>query len=278
MTARRSGLRRLGWLLPAVVVLVLVTVVPLGRVVWTSLHRSSPTTGSELVGLDNYTHLVASREWWLAVATSLVLVAGVVLVQLALGLVFGAALHRVGVVWPVARVVVLVPLVLLSVVSVVTWRDAVNGGFLTSWFDLGEAGPFAQLVAVTVGETWRGTGMVTAVVALSLAQVTASLSASAVADGATGLQRWRRVVLPSIGPAVAGVAAFRVLDTYRVLDGPLLTDDPSARLQTAPLLTWTTQFTALELGLGAAMSVLVVIGAAVLAAIVVPLFRVRRLL
>lgn len=276
----KFGLRgsRIGWVLPAALVLMLVTVVPLGRVVWTSLHRSTPTTGSDFVGLSNFTHLLTTRDWWMAVATSLVVVATVVLIQVGLGVMFGAALHRVSAAWPWMRIIVLIPVALLSVVSVVTWRDAVSTGYLNYWFDLGDAGPLAQLVAVSVGEIWRGTGMVAAVVAVALARVPASLSAATLADGATGFQHWRRVVLPAIGPALAAIAAFRVFDTYRVIDGPLLADDPSASLRTAPLVTWTTEFTTLELGLGAAMSVVLVMLAGVVAALVIPLFRVRRLL
>jgi len=263
-----------GWLTPAVLVLVVVTLVPVGRLIWTSLHRSS-TTSDSFTGLDNYTDLVTNRTWWLAVATTLVVVASVVLVQVVLGVLFGAAIHRI---WPVARVFVLVPLLLLSVVNVIAWRDAASGGYLTEWFGVGSGNGSAgaQFVAVTIGEAWRGTGLVAAVVALALTAVPASLSASAIADGATGWQRWRRVVVPSIAPALAGVTAFRVFDTYRVLDGPLLADDSA--LRTAPLLTWTTQFSAFELGLGAAMSVLLLLIGAVLAAMVLPLFRVRRLL
>lgn len=272
---RNLAWRHIGRLAPALLVLVLVVVVPLGRVVWTSLHRSSPV-GNEMVGFDNYTHLFSNRSWWLAVATSLVIVAVVVVVQVVLGIVLGSAIHRVGVAWPVSRILVLLPFVSLSVVSVVTWRDAVSGGYLAEWFNIDDPGPATRLAAVTVGEMWRGTGLVAAVVALALAAVPASLANATIADGATGLQRWRHVVLPSIAPALAGVAVFRVLDTYRVLDGPLLADDPD--LATAPFLTWTTQFTAFEWGLGAAMSVIVLLVAVVLAAIVGPLFRVRRLL
>jgi len=271
---RRRDLARL---LPAVVVLAFVAFLPLGRVAWTSVHRST-VTGSEFNGADNYVNLFTNSTWWLAVATTLVIVTFVVLIQMILGTVIGAALHRVTVLWPVTRVLVLAPLMLLSAVSVVTWRDAVDGGYLAEWFDLGEAGSVTRLVAVTVSETWRGTGLVAAVVAVALFAVPRSLSSATIADGATVLQRWRRVVLPAIAPAMAGVAMFRVLDTFRVVDGPLLAGDVDSELTTAPLLTWTTQFTAFEWGLGAAMSIIVLVVAAVLAVIIGPLFRVRRLL
>ncbi len=268
--------RRLG-LLPALAVLAVVVLVPLGRIVWTSLHRST-TTGSSFNGIANFRNLLTNENWWLAVATSLVVVAAIVLTQVVLGLILGTALHRVAVAWPVTRVLVLLPFTLLSVVNVIAWRNSVTGGYLSQWFDIAGSSHLTQFLAVAAGEMWRGTGLVVAVVAIALAAVPAPLVEATIADGATSIQRWRRVAFPFIAPAVAGVAAFRVFDTYRVLDGPLLVDDPSANVSTGPLLTWTTQFTSFELGLGAAMSLIVLVVAVVVAAMIVPLFRVRRLL
>ncbi|MGJ9421206.1 carbohydrate ABC transporter permease [Aeromicrobium sp. CF3.5] len=266
------------WLAPAVLVLVVVTAVPIGRIVWTSLHRSNLTAPDEVefVGIDNLLSVVSSRQWWLAVAVTLVVVTAVVTIQVVLGCMFAAAINRVTRVWPVARVVALLPLAVLSVVGVVLWHDAATTGFVFQWF--GEPSP---LVAVTISEIWRGTGLVIVVVALALARVPSTLMASALADGATGLQRWRRVILPSIAPALAAIVTFRVLDTLRVLDGPLLVDpllvdDGDTTLRTAPVLMWNTQFSAFELGLGAAMSVVLLVVAVALTAALVPAFRVRR--
>lgn len=261
------------WLAPAAVVLVVVTAVPVGRIVWTALHRSSLTAPDdvELVWFDRLGDVVTSRDWWLAVAVSLVVVAVVVLAQVVLGCLFAAALNRTTRGWPVARAVVLLPLALLSVVGVVVWRDAGTTGFVAQWF--GEPPP---LVAVSLSEVWRGTGLVVVVVAVALTRVPRSLLLSAAADGATGLQRWWRVVLPAIAPALGAIATFRVLDTLRVLDGPLLVDARDTDLRTAPVLLWNTQFTDFELGLGAAMSVVLLLVAVVLTAALVPLLRVRR--
>lgn len=263
------------WAGPAVVVLVLVTVVPLGRAIWTSMHRSTLTTpeAGVSVGFGNYQNVLSSREWWLAVATTLVIVALVVTAQVVLGCVFGAALNRWSRVWPAARVVALLPLALLSVVGVVLWRDAGDTGFVAQWF--GRADP---LVAVGVAEVWRGTGLVVVVVAVALGRVPQTLLAAAAADGATVRQRWSRVIMPSIGPALAAIATFRVLDTLRVLDGPLLVDRVASTSRPATVLMWNTQFSDFELGLGAAMSIVLLLVAVVLTAIVVPLFRVRRAL
>ncbi len=266
------------WLAPAVVVLLAITAWPIGRAVWLSLSTYSLTNpeARRSVGLDNYGEVLTNRNWWLAVATSLVIVVLVVAVQLVLGFAFALVLRRLTVLWPVTRVIVLLPFALAAIVTAVVWRDAATTGFLASWFRLDSVGQLDQLAAVSVGEIWRGTGVVAVILLAGLTQVSSRLHAAAVADGATGWQRLRRVILPVMGPAFAVATAYRSLDAFRAIDGPLLVDDPGADIRTAPQVIWDTTFSSFELGLGAAMSVVLLAIAALLGVLLVQLFRVRR--
>lgn len=277
-TSRDAGARGWRWLAPAVVVLLLVTAWPLGRAVWMSLSRSSLAAPDDrrFVGLDNYTDVLSSRTWWLAVAATLVVVVAVVLLQLVLGMAFAVALRRLGAVWPVTRVLVLVPFGMLAVVSAVVWRDAVTTGFAASWFGLDDVGPTGSLVAVSIGEAWRGTGITAVILLAGLLRVRTSLLASAIADGATPRQRLTRVVLPAMAPAIAVATVYRALDAFRMLEGPLVAGTSGSTVDPAPSLLWSTTFSSFEVGLGAAMSVLLVLLAALLAAFLVPVLRVRR--
>ncbi|MCW2799799.1 MAG: hypothetical protein JWQ70_1271 [Aeromicrobium sp.] len=271
------------WLAPAVTVLLAVTVWPIARGVWMSLHTSSLTNpdARKLVGVDNYTHVLTSRTWWLAVALSLAIVVFVVSMQLLLGFAFAVALRRMTVLWPVSRIFLLVPFALLAVVSAVMWRDAVTTGYLDSWFRLGGkdgTGQPGSLLAVTLGEVWRGTGIVSVILLAGLSRVSPSLLASSIADGATGWQRFRRVILPVMGPAFAVAATYRALDTFRTLEGPLLVDRPGSSLRTAPLLIWRTTFSSFEFGLGAAMSIVLLVIVGALGVVLLQMFRVRRVI
>ncbi len=266
------------WLAPAIVVLLVVTVWPLATGVWRSLSTYPLTSPGDrsFVGLDNYADVLSSRTWWLAVAATLVIVVVVVVLQLVLGLLFAESLRRLTTLWPVTRVLVLLPFGLLSVVSAVVWRDAVTTGFASAWFRLDDIGPLGSLVGVTIGEVWRGTGITAVILLAGLLRVPSSLLAAAVADGATRWQRFRRVVLPAMGPALAVATVYRSLDAFRMLEGPLLVDESATTVRTAPLLVWDTTFSSLELGLGAAMSIVLLVLAALLAAVLVPVLRVRR--
>jgi multiple sugar transport system permease protein len=266
------------WLAPAVLVLVVVTVWPIGRAVWTSLSTYPLTSPDDQrsVGFDNYTDILSSRTWWLAVAATLAIVAVMVALQLAIGFALAAALRRLVVLWPLAQLLLLVPFGLLSVVSAVMWRDAVTTGFAVDWFRLDEVGPLGSLVATCLGEVWRGTGITAIILLAGMRRVSSSLMASAIADGATAWQRFRRVILPAMGPALAVATTYRALDAFRILEGPIVADEPGAAVRTAPFLVWDTTFSSFELGLGAAMSVVLLLLAALLAAVLVPLLRVRR--
>ena len=105
-----------------------------------------------------------------------------------------------------------------------------------------------------------------------------SLLESAVADGATPRQRLTRIVLPAAAPAVAVAVVYRSLDAFRAFEGPLLAESSLPRLRTAPLLLWDTTFTSFEIGLGAAMSVVLLALVGVLGVGLMLLLRVRRVL
>jgi multiple sugar transport system permease protein len=228
------------------------------------------------VGADNYVEVVTSRDWWVAVAFSLVLVAAVVVVQLVLAAGFAAALRRVTFAAPFIRVLVLVPFAVMATVVAFVWREGITDGFAPTWFDYTGDDPITAVAAVAAAEVWRGTGITTLILLAGLARVPPTLLETAVADGATGRQRLTRVVLPAAAPAIAVAVAYRSLDAFRAFEAPLLAEPSLGELRTAPLLVWDTTFSSFEIGLGAAMSVLLLAIAGVLGLLLVLLLRVRR--
>ncbi len=269
-----------GWALlaPAVVVLAVITLWPLGRAVFTSLSTQSQTTPDDttFAGADNYVEVVTSLDWWVAVALTLVFVAAVVAVQLVLAAGFAAALRRVTVIAPYTRVLVLVPFAVAAVVVAFVWQAGLTEGFGPAWFHYAGDGRLGALAAVAASEVWRGTGITTLILLAGLSRVPPALLESAVADGATGRQRLTRVVLPAAAPAVAVAVAYRSLDAFRAFEAPLLAESELPDLRTAPLLLWDTTFTAFEIGLGAAMSVVLLALFGLLGTLLVLLLRVRR--
>ena len=269
-----------GWRLvaPALLVLAVVTLWPLGRAVKTSLYTESLTTPDDtsFAGAHNYVEVFESIDWWVAVALTLVFVAVVVALQLVLAAGFAAALRRVTFIAPYTRALVLLPFALMATVVAFAWREGVTAGFAPAWFHYTGDGQVSALAAVAAGEIWRGTGITTLILLAGLSRVPATLLESAVADGATGRQRLTRVVLPAAAPAVAVAVVYRSLDAFRSFEGPMLAEPSLPRLRTAPLLLWDTTFTSFEIGLGAAMSIVLLALVGLLGVLLMLLLRVRR--
>ena len=269
------------WLLigPAVAFLVLLAVLPLIRLIAVSVFRASLTSPDDrgFAGVGNYLDIFTSRQWWLAVALTLVVVTMAVLAQLALASAFAGTLRRITVGGPWVQVFLLIPFVLAPVVTATVWRDGWVSGFVPVWLhaNLG-GGQLAGLAAVLSHEIWRGTGITTVILLAGLSQVKPSLLDSAIADGATAWQRLTMVVLPSVAPAVGVAAVFRSLDALRSIEAPILAADSLGQLSTATQLVWSTSFDSFELGLGAAMSIVLLLVAAGIGFLLTLVLRVRR--
>ena len=269
-----------GWGLvaPFLIVLAALTLWPLGRAVYTSLSTQSLTTPDDtaFVGPDNYVEVVTSIDWWVAVALTLVFVAVVVVIQLLLASGFAGALRRITIIAPYTRVLVLVPFAVMAAAAAFVWREGITTGFAPAWFHYTGDGQISALASVAVGEIWRGTGITTLILLAGLTRVPPGLLESAVADGANPRQRLTRVVLPAAAPAVAVAVVYRSLDAFRAFEAPLLAEPSLPQLRTAPLLLWDTTFTSFEIGLGAAMSVVLLAIVGLLGTMLMLLLRVRR--
>jgi multiple sugar transport system permease protein len=266
---------------PLVGVLVLLTLLPLLRLIVVSLFERSLTAPGDgtFSHVRNFIDVVDGRDWWLAVALTLVVVTVSVLAQLLLGAAFAGTLRRITFGGPWVQGLLLVPFVLMPAAVATAWRDGWVDGFALSWFRVQPGGgQLTALATLLSHEVWRGTGITTVILLAGLSRVKPSLLDAAIADGATARQRLTQVVLPAVAPAVAVAALYRSLDALRSIDAPLLTGDSLGDLATASQLVWTTSFTDFEIGLGAAMALLLILLAAGLGLLLTLLMQVRRAL
>jgi multiple sugar transport system permease protein len=266
---------------PLVGVLAVLTVLPLVRLIVVSLFERSLTAPDDgrFVHVRNFIDVVDGRDWWLAVALTLVVVTVSVLAQLLLGAAFAGTLRRITFGGPWVQVVLLVPFVLMPAAVATAWRDGWVDGFAVAWFRVEPGGgQLTALATLLSHEVWRGTGITTVILLAGLSRVKPSLLDAAIADGATARQRLTHVVLPAVAPAVAVAALYRSLDALRAIDAPVLTANALGDLSTASQLVWTTSFTDFEVGLGAAMALLLILLAAGLGLLLTLLMQVRRAL
>ncbi len=266
---------------PLVGILTLLTLFPLVRLIVVSLFERSLTAPGDgrFSHVRNYLEVLSARDWWLAVALTLVVVTVAVIAQLLLGAAFAGTLRRIRFGGPWVQVLLLVPFVLMPAAVATAWRDGWVDGFATTWFRVEPGGgQLTAMATMLTHEVWRGTGITTVILLAGLSRVKPSLLDAAIADGATARQRITHVVLPAVAPAVAVAALFRSLDALRSIEAPVLNADSLGDLSTASQLVWTTSFTDFEVGLGAAMALLLILLAAGLGLLLTLLMQVRRAL
>lgn len=261
---------------PGLLLLAVVVLVPLGWLVWLSLHDAGPGATGSWVGVDHYVAVLGSSSWWTAIATTAAVTGVLVVAQLLLALVFAVALWHLGVLWWPLRFLALVPAGIGLVVGAQAGRAAVDGGFLATWFDLEGGGATAALAGVVLGELWRTTGLVVVLVHAGLVRVPAPLLDAAVADGASSWQRWWRVVWPALLPTLVAVVLFRLLDSWRLLDGPWLVREEGSFRTTASALVADNAFETFATGPAAAAGVVLVVLALLIAGVALVLARLVR--
>lgn len=277
-TASRSPWLFLG---PLVGVLAVLSLVPLVRLIVESLFTRSLTVPSDtkFTHVRNFIDVVDGRDWWLAVALTMVVVTVAVIAQLLMGAAFAGTLRRITFGGPWVQVLLLMPFLLAPAAVAMAWREGWSDGFAPSWFRVDpDGGQLAAIATLLSHEVWRGTGITTVILLAGLSRVKPSLLDSAIADGATARQRLTHVVLPAVAPAVAVAALYRSLDALRSIEAPVRAGESLGDLSTAAQLVWTTSFTNFELGLGAAMSLLLILLAAGLGLLLTLLMQVRRAL
>lgn len=263
--------RRLGaaMLIPSLAVIGLVAAYPIGYAVWLSLNEYSVITPglSRFVGLDNYSEALGSPEFWDAMITTLVFTAVSVGLELVIGLGMALVMHQAFRGRALLRAVVLVPWAILTVVTAITWRTIFEPelGFVNTTLEalslpgadvvwLGERG--YALGVMILADVWKTAPFMALLILAGLQGIPDELHDAAKVDGANTWQRFRRITLPLLVPAITVALIFRTLDAMRVFDLPYVLTKGANGTETLSLIAQEELVTNRNTGLGSALSVL----------------------
>jgi multiple sugar transport system permease protein len=284
MSDRTRAERRLGLSLaaPALVAMVAVTAYPMVRALWLSLYsyRLTDPAGREFVGLRNYGVVLTDGLWWGDVATTVLITAATVAVELVIGFGFATVMHRITFGRRLVRTSILVPYGIITVVSAFAWRYAfaLDSGFLNRWLGLGDFAWFGHrwsaLVVIGLSEIWKTTPFMSLLLLAGLAQVPEEYQEAAKVDGATWAQRLFRVTLPNMKAAIMVALLFRTLDAYRIFDSVFVMTSGAQKTETVSFLAYRQTISRTALGLGSAVSVLLFLSVLGIAAVFIKGFQV----
>ncbi|MER6787521.1 sugar ABC transporter permease [Streptomyces sp. NPDC000658] len=273
--------RRLGWLLcaPAVVVMIAVTAYPIGYAIYLSLQRYDLRFPGQakFVGLSNYGSVLSSPFWWDAFWVTLFITTVSVAIELVLGMGLALVMHRT-IFWRgVVRTSVLIPYGIVTVVAAFSWQYAWTPdlGYLAGLLPSGEAPLTEQWPAlwlIILAEVWKTTPFMALLLLAGLALVPEETLKAAMVDGATAWQRFTKIMLPLMKPAVLVALLFRTLDAFRIFDNIYILTAGAQGTGSLSILGYDNLFTSLNLGIGSAISVLIFICVGIIAFTFVKLF------
>jgi multiple sugar transport system permease protein len=260
--------KRLAFLMvsPSMALIAVVAAYPILYAIWLSLHEYSVRVAglsrwAGPLGLRNYTTALQDSEFWSALVTTLVFTASSVFLELLIGLAMALAMHSAFRGQGLLRTVVLVPWAILTVVTGIMWRtifespqglvNSILGGD-TVW--LGEE-PQA-LIVIIVADVWKTAPFMALLILAGLQTIPGEIYEAAKVDGATMWQRFRKITLPLLTPAILVALIFRTLDALRIFDLPYVLTKGANGTTTLSLIAQRTFAENRIYGLGAALSIL----------------------
>lgn len=227
-------------------------------------------TGGAFVGLDNYVTVLGASRFWEALWRSLGWVLFNAILQTILAFITALILKQNFRGRDVARSWVILPWIVPTVVVVVIWRWLLNasGGIINyvllslglvdqavGFFGSGGMA-YASVVAIN---SWRWFPFITVVLLAALLRIPQELYDAAAVDGASSVQQFFQITLPSLQPVlfvlglVGTLLSFNVFDVIWLLTG----GGPAGATTTLPVLIYETAFKQYRLSQAAAMSVIV---------------------
>jgi trehalose/maltose transport system permease protein len=266
--------RRLGWLLcaPAVIVMIAVTAYPIGYAIYLSLERYNLAfpNATKFIGLSNYIAVLSSQFWWHALLVTVIITALSVAIELVLGMLLALLMYRTLFGRGTVRTTILIPYGIVTVVAAYSWQYAwtPNEGYLSA-FNTGAplTKTYPAVAIIILAEIWKTTPFMALLLMAGLSLVPEDLQKAAKVDGATAWQRFTRITLPLMKPAILVALLFRMLDAFRIFDNIFILTQGSHGTGSVSVLTYDNLISALNLGTGSALSVLILICVAIIAVI-----------
>jgi len=248
---------------PSLVLIAIVGAWPIIYAIWLSLHEYSVRVAglSRWSGFSNYSSALSDGDWWAAFGHTMVFTVASVFFETLIGLGMAVAMHQAFKGQGVLRTVVLVPWAVLTVVTAVMWRTMfvspygfVNTILGTDTVWLGSS-PEALIICI-IADVWKTAPFMALLLLAGLQVIPNEIYDAAKVDGATTWQRFVRITLPLLKPALLVALIFRTLDALRVFDLPWVLTQGQVGTSTLSTIAQETFATNRIYGLGSAMAVL----------------------
>lgn len=282
MLTKKSSIVPYVFILPALIVMVVGLIIPVGNALYLSFFdwdMGTPWDTAKNIGLDNYTRLIGDetvrKSLWVTLkytfwTTTLEMIAGI---GLALALekpIKGAS---------VFRTIFILPLMISPIIVGLIWRYMLDArtGIIPHYIELiGDTFPFLQnlgfvkqayladtslaLPTAVLVDVWQWTPFIFIIILAGLQALPNDIIQAAYIDGASWWQMTTRIKLPMIASLIVVTLLLRLVDVFRALEVLFIMTfgGPAQATEVLSVKIYKTAFAAQNLGYASAISMLLI--------------------
>ena len=235
----------------------------------------TPWTSARWVGWDNVVSAFANPRMWSSLLTTLLFAAVCVSAEMVLGIALALALEHPVRGMALFRTLFILPMMIAPIAVGLAWRYMFDAQFglinaLLNAVGLNAqiwlADPHLAFIAIVVADIWQWTPFVFIMMIAALAGIDGSVIEAARIDGARWWQQTFLVKLPMVMHVIAITLMMRLIDAFRVLEVVyvLTFGGPGDSTEILALHIYKTAFVGQQLGVAAAISVLLLVVVALL--------------
>jgi len=275
---------------PVILWVALFTIFPFAFAIYLSVHKFHLIQPDHpFVGLRNFERVLADELFVVSARNTLLFTVAAMLLVTVFGLAVALLLNNRLRGFGIVRALILLPWAMPLVSAGIIWKlmvhgnfGAVNGlllqfGYIENYVSFLGQMPHAFIVVI-VAHLWREFPLAAILFLAALQAIPPELYDSAKVDGAGRLARFRHITFPLLRPTLLVVVVYQtmigiaVFDLVYVLTG----GGPGTGTTLISWLAWTTTFKSLNLGRGAALSLLMAIALGLLIFTYMRILRTRE--
>ena len=264
---RRNQIAGLLFVAPALLLVLVFFVIPLGMAFWMSLHNWPLLGKPRFIGVGNYTRLVQDAQFWSSLRFTVyyTLVVTVAIFAVAFPLALFAEKSRS--LTKLYRTAFFLPVVVGFGSASLLWAwllDVDSGLFSPAAFALGLTEKRVNLLAdfdttfwsIVIMVVWKTAGFNMIILLTGLQGISTEVQEAARMDGASPWQRFRRITLPLMRRTIALALILSVAGSMLAFDQFYIIADGGPQNSTITAVYWifSQSFMSFHLGYGSALS------------------------
>jgi len=208
------------FLLPALALFLAVIIIPLFQGIpyaFTNWNGISPT--NKFIGLRNFVRLFHDEEMWKALSNTFVYTLFYIVFSNILGLAVALLLQRSSKVNNLCRTLIFMPYVVSMLTAAFVWKSIFNDVYVPLFNMPSPLGvPKQALLGVVAISVWRTSGYCMLIYLAALQSVPEEYYEAAMVEGANGPQKFFKITLPLIVPAMTSNISLLMAWGFKAFD------------------------------------------------------------